>query len=62
MFSQQFSEQDDIDSFGTEDVDKTFMIYSKLHGINGICEEISFVCCWADKLKLLAWSVHEHGA
>lgn len=62
MFSQQFSEQDDVDSFGTEDTNKTLMICPELHVVDGICEEIAFVCFWADELKLLAWGVHEHDA
>jgi hypothetical protein len=62
IFSQQFSGQDDVDSFGTERVDKMLMISSELHWVDGVREQKSVMCCWADELKLFAWHVHEYGA
>jgi hypothetical protein len=62
MFSQQFSWQDDVDSFGTESVDKMLMISSELHWVDGVCEQKSVMCCRPDELKLFAWHVHEYGA
>jgi hypothetical protein len=60
--AQYVSGQMNLHSLRSQHIDETFMIFSELLWVDGICEQAFRVRRWVDQLEFLPRSVHEYFA